>query len=126
MSFKIRFFQSLLMFSALVFLAGYLLFSTILKEFFAPVFYALIFYFMLLTLAGRLVLVKGDFEVPGNFNMRYFIVRWIKVFIHMIFIMVYLFIDRDNAPAFVLTFLAIYIIYSVFDVYTLSYYLKKK
>jgi hypothetical protein len=122
---KIKFFYSLIMFSALVFLMGYLLFSTLLKEYFLPVFYLLVFYFMLLTIAGRLVLIRGDRGIAGNFNVRYFFIRWMKVFCHLVFIIVYLFNDRENIPAFVLTFLGCYVLYSFFDVYTLSFYLKK-
>jgi hypothetical protein len=126
MSAKFKFLNSLLFYSALVFLTGYFIFSFFLREYFLPVFFVILFYFMLLTFAGRLILLSGSVEAPGKFNIRYFMVRWIKVFLHLMFIIIYLLIDRDNVFAFILTFLIIYILYSLFDIYTLSVYLKKK
>ncbi len=126
MSVKIKFFYSLIIFSALMLLSGYLFFSTVLKDYFLPVFYLLVFYFMLLTLSGRLVLMKSNPDKPGDFNTRYFLVRWMKVIMHLLFIVGYLLTDRENIPAFIITFLSCYIIYSVFDISTLSIYLKKK
>ncbi|MGF1584619.1 MAG: hypothetical protein ACFCUM_04810 [Bacteroidales bacterium] len=126
MSAKLKFLNSLLFFSALVFLTGYAVFSLLLRDYFLPVSFVILVYFILLTFAGRVILLSGSTEASGNFNIRYFMVRWIKVFFHLTFIVIYLFIDRDNAFAFILTFLAAYIIYSLFDVYTLGIYLKKK
>ena len=126
MSVKIKFFNSLILFSALVLLSGYILFSTLLKDYFLPVFYFFVFYFMLLTLSGRLFLINSNPDKPGDFNIRYFLVRWMKVIIHLIFIVVYLLTDRENIPAFIITFMTCYLIFSVFDIYTLSIYLKKK
>ena len=126
MSVKIKFFYSLIVFSALMLLSGYILFSTLLKDYFLPVFYLFVFYFMLLTLSGRLFLINSNPDKPGDFTTRYFLVRWMKVIMHLLFIVVYLLTDRENIPAFIFTFLTCYILFSVFDIYTLSIYLKKK
>jgi hypothetical protein len=126
MSAKFKFINSLLLFSALVFLMVYAIFSIFLREYFLPVFFVILFYFMLLTFAGRVILLSGSTEASGKFNIRYFMVRWIKIFLHLTFIIIYLLIDRDNAFAFILTFMSFYIIYSLFDIYTLGIYLKKK
>jgi hypothetical protein len=126
MSAKLRFINSLLLFSALVFLMGYVIFSFFLREYFLPVFFIILFYFILLTFAGRVIILSGSTEAPGNFNIRYFMVRWIKVLLHLTFIIIYLLIERENVFAFILTFMTIYILYSLFDIYTLGIYLKKK
>jgi hypothetical protein len=123
---KTKFASSLLLFSAIVYLSGIILFSFPLREYFLPVFYILVFYFMLLTLAGRLVMENTNVRSPAGFNTRYFLVRWVKVMLHLIFIIIYLLNDRDNILSFVLTFMTCYILYSIFDAYTLSIYLKKK
>lgn len=123
---KIRFIYSVIVFTALVFLIGSILFSTILKDFFLPVFIVLVFYFMLQSIAGRLFLEKTDFRKPGSFTTRYFIVRWLKVLMHLIFIVIFLLADGSNVLAFILTFIVCYILFSVFDIYTLSFYIKKK
>lgn len=126
MSAKLKFLNSLLFFSALVFLTGYAIFSLLIRDYFLPVSFVILFYFILLSFAGRVILLSGSTEASGKFNIRYFMVRWIKVLLHLTFIIIYLFNDRDNAFAFILTFLTIYILYSLFDVYTLGIYLKKK
>jgi hypothetical protein len=126
MSIKLRFLYWLILFSLLVFILVFFLFTAILSEKFLPVFYIVFPYFFVLTYAGRLLLIDEEKGLTANFNMRYFFVRWIKLFLHLIFIVIYLFNDSENIPAFILTFLGIYIFYSVFDVYTLSVYLQKK
>ncbi len=125
MSFKMRFFHSLILFSAIVSLLGFILFSTLLNDYFQPVYYLVLIYFILLTVAGRLVLLKNDFPKTGDFNNRYFIVRWAKVLLHLLFITIYLLIQRDNILAFILTFMTGYVLFSFYDIYTLSFYLKK-
>jgi hypothetical protein len=126
MSIKLRFLYWLILFSLLVFILVFFLFTAILNEKFLPVFYIVFPYFFVLTYAGRLLLIDEEKGLTSNFNMRYFFVRWVKLFLHLIFIVIYLFNDSENVPAFILTFLGIYIFYSVFDVYTLSVYLQKK
>ncbi len=126
MSARIRFFNSLLLFSALMFLTGFIFYSTFLSDYFLPVFYIFIFYFFLLTVAGRLFVMKSNPEKPGDFNIRYFIVRWAKVLLHLIFIVAYIINDKENILSFILAFLACYVLFSVFDIYTLSFSVKKK
>lgn len=121
----IRFIYWLILFSVLVFLTGYLLFNTLLKDYFLDVFYLFVFYFMLLTLAGRFIISKSEPGKPSSFNTRYFLVRWVKVLIHLILIIVYALNNRENVLSFVLVFMACYIMYSVFDIYSLNFYLKK-
>ncbi len=121
-----RFISALLLFSAVVFIIGFILFSTVFSDYFQPVFYFLIIYFIILSAGGRFILLKGKINKPANFNMRYFMVRWGKVLLHMTFIIIYLFNHRENVLAFILTFLAYYVVFSVFDIYTLNNYLKKK
>lgn len=122
---KMKFPVNLLLFSFSVFLAGILLFSTVLSEFFLPVFYLLMLYFPVLSIAGRLLLTIPQLRKPGDFNTRFFLVRWIKVLLHLVFIMVYIVNYRENALAFVLTFLTFYILFSAFDLYNLSSGMKK-
>ncbi len=122
----VSFFRSLLLLTALIYLTGFFLFSTVLNDHFMTVFYFLGLYFMLLSIAGRLIMVKSDMKKPGSFNVRYFLVRWVKVMLHMAFIVIYIVNDRENILAFILVFLACYLVYSVYDIYTLNSYVKKK
>ncbi len=123
---RMRYLVAVTLFSVIVLLIGLLLFSTILKDHFLPVFYLLVLYFLVLSLLGRLILLKSGDKHAGKFNTRYFLVRWSKVMLHMIIIVIYIVHDSENALAFVLTFLACYVLYSVFDIYTLNAELKKK
>lgn len=125
MTIKIRIVYSSIIFSTIVFLLGCLLFSTLLKSYFLPVFYFLVFYFMLVTFAGQMLVLKSDPRKIKSFNTRYFLARWIKVFIHLLFIVIYTLNDRENVLTFILGFMTCYVIYSVFDIYILNFYLKK-
>ncbi len=120
------FLKSALLFSAIIYLTGFILFTTVLSDYYLPVFNLLIFYFLTLTVLGRLVVMSSDMNKPNDFNTRYFFVRWLKMLIHLAFIVVYLLLDRDNVFPFILVFLTCYLVYSVFDIYTLNVYLKKK
>lgn len=126
MSKNFKFIISVFVFSALVFLTGFILFNTVLSEYSIPVFYLLVLYFMILTIGGRLVLSKTDMQKTGEFNNRYLLIRWGKVLIHLTFIIIYLINVNENILTFILTFMACYILYSIFDIYNLSFYLKKR
>jgi hypothetical protein len=120
-----KFARSLILFSALIWITGVFLFSTVLSDYFLPVFYFMAFYFLLLTFTGRIIIFKSDMKKPGDFNARYFMVRWGKVMLHLIFMVGYLLNDRDNIFPFIVVFMTGYLLYFTFDVYTLNYYLKK-
>jgi hypothetical protein len=120
-----KFARSLILFSALIWITGVFLFSTVLSDYFLPVFYFMAFYFLLLTFTGRIIIFKSDMKKTGDFNARYFVVRWGKVMLHLIFLVVYLLNDRDNIFPFIVVFMTGYFLYFVFDIYTLNYYLKK-
>jgi uncharacterized membrane protein YfcA len=120
-----KFVRSLILFSAMIWVTGFVLFSTVLEDYFLPVFYFMAFYFLLLTLTGRIIIHKSDMKKTADFNARYFMVRWGKVMLHLIFLVAYLLQDRDNIFPFVIVFLTGYFLYSIFDIYTLNYYLKK-
>jgi hypothetical protein len=120
------FMKTLLLFSAFIYIVGLLLFSTLLNDYFIRVFYFLGVYFILLSIGGRMLIAKSDMKKKADFNARYFLARWLKMLLHIIIIILYLLNDRENILTFVLTFMVIYLLYSIFDIYTLNHYLKKK
>jgi hypothetical protein len=120
------FLKSILLFSAAIWLTGFLLFTLLLRDHYLPVFNLLIIYFLTLSVVGRLVVANSDMSKSADFNNRYFFVRWLKMLLHLSFIIVYLLYNRENIFQFIIVFLTGYLLYSVFDIYTLNDYLKKK
>jgi hypothetical protein len=122
----ITFLKSILLFSAAIWLTGLLLFTLLLRDHYLPVFNFLIIYFLTLSVLGRMVVANSDMSKPADFNNRYFFVRWLKMLLHLAFIIVYLLYNRENIFPFIIVFLTGYLLYSIFDIYKLNEYLKKK
>jgi hypothetical protein len=120
------FLKSVLLFSAVIWLTGLLLFTTLLSDHYMPVFNLLLIYFLTLSVLGRMVVAGSNLNKPADFNNRYFFVRWLKMLFHLAFIIIYLLFERDNVLPFIVVFLTGYLLYSVFDIYSLNVYLKKK
>ncbi len=91
------------------------IFYFIIPQYYLPVFPAIILFFIATSIFVHVFLTKA-----GKKNMRQFSTYFmgsigIKLFIYMIFIIVYSLIDKENIINFVSQFFILYIIYTFFE-----------
>ncbi|MDE5419844.1 hypothetical protein L3049_17780 [Labilibaculum sp. DW002] len=97
-----------------------LMYLTILEPWFNYIFPFVILYFFLLSSFQHYKLLNSVKNNPRVFNTNYMAWFGIKLFAHLSFVIVYVLLDRANALSFVLYFGFCYIVYTAYDVVTLS------
>ncbi len=97
-----------------------LMYFTILEPWFNYIFPFVILYFFLLSSFQHYKLLLSIKNNPRNFNTNYMAWFGIKLFAHLCFVILYVLLDRANALVFVLYFGLCYIVYTTYDVVSLS------
>lgn len=102
-----------------------LLFTTILRDHYLNIFPVQFAVVALVTLLSHLRLMKTVRMNVMRFSTTYLATMSIKLFLYIIFILVCLLIDRSRAIDFVISFLILYIFFTIFEVIEISNFLKK-
>lgn len=77
------------------------------------------------TFLSHLRLMKSFDQNIRKFSTTFLSTMSVKLFIYMVFIIICLLVDRTQAVNFVLTFLALYLCFTTFEVIEISDFLKK-
>lgn len=91
--------------------------------------YALPFQFVLfyaVTLTVHYLLLKASEKGGGSFVTRFMLVSFLKLLLYIIVLVVYLYLNKSDAMRFAVPYLALYVLYSVFEIYSITSYSKKK
>ncbi len=96
------------------------LFLTVLKPWFSYIFPFVILYFFLFNSFQHFKLLKLSKGDPRIFHTNYMAWFGIKLFLNLSFVIVYVLLNRAQALSFVLFFAFCYVIYTTFEVITLS------
>lgn len=116
----------LLIFSLFIALIAFALYATVLSQFYLPVMPWVLLFFVLISLATHYILIKSGESRITKFSTSFMGVTSIKLFLYLIFIVVYLINDKSNALVFVISFFILYLLFTVFETSTLLKDLNKK
>lgn len=121
-----RFFLKKALYFSLVLIGiSLLLYDTLLKEFYLKAFPLQFGIVALMTVFSHLKLMNASERNPRKFSTTYLSIMSVRLLIYLVFILVCLLIDRTNAVNFVVTFLALYLAFTIFEVIEISNFLKK-
>ncbi len=122
-----RFFlKKALLFCSVLIGVSLLLYDTLLKEYYLKVFPLQFGIVALITLLSHLKLMNASERNPRKFSTTYLSIMSVRLLIYLVFILVCLLIDRTNAVNFVVTFLVLYLAFTIFEVIEILNFLKKK
>jgi hypothetical protein len=121
-----RFLLLEVLFTAFVSLGAYVIFSTIFSEYYLSVFWILLGLVAILTAVFHYSIVQIQEKQPVKFATRFMMVTGIKMMIYLVFITSYAFLNPDKAKAFLISFLILYLLYTVFEVILIVRYLKRR
>ena len=110
--------------SLILFITGFFLFMTILKEYFSFLFPVLLIVIFLITVLFHRYLIRSAGESNRKFPAKFLGATGIKMCLYMILIIIYVVFDKENVVPFLLVFMVIYIIFTVFEVISILNYLK--
>lgn len=111
-----KFLKGLTIFTLFILGVGALLFLTILKKQFLLIFpFVLLFYYLSTLLLHRYMLKITRNDV-SRFSFKFMMLSFFKMFIYIIFGVLYIIFDEDNAVNFLIVYLVLYVAYAVYEV----------
>jgi hypothetical protein len=119
------FYKKALLFCLVLIGISLLLFDSVLKNYYLnqyPLQFGLI---AVVTFFSHLKLMNAIEQNARRFSTTFLATMSIKLLIYIIFIIVCLLIDRSQAINFVVTFMVLYFIFTIFEVIEISNFLKK-
>jgi hypothetical protein len=111
-----QFIVKILIFTLIIYAVAEVLFTTVLKIWYFSAFPYLLLLIAVITAIGHLLIVKAAAQNMRRFTTAFMASVTLKLIVYLIFILVYLLIDRTHVIPFVSTFLAFYILFTIFEV----------
>ena len=121
-----RFLLRELLFTIFVAVVAFLLFSSLLTDYYLPIFWILLGVIAILTGIFHYSLIQIQENRSSKFSQKFMMVSGIKMMIYLVFITSYAFMNPEKATSFLISFFILYILYTVFEVILIVRYLKNK
>lgn len=111
-----KFIKGLTLYTLFILGIGSILFLTVFKHYFLIILpFVLLFYY-----TSTLVLHKFMLQISQNdisrFSFKFMMLSLIKMFIYIIFGVLYIVIDEENAVIFLVVYLILYVAYAIYEV----------
>jgi F0F1-type ATP synthase assembly protein I len=111
----LRYLKNLIVFTALLSLVAGILSFTLPKEYFVQQVWMILVYFMLVSALFYFILQRKQQE-PKKYIRTFLAGTTIKLFAHMIALIVFALADRDRAIPVIITFFSCYLLFTIFEV----------
>lgn len=121
-----KFFFKELVFTISVGIIAFILFNTILKTYYLPIFWILLATIAILTGILHHSILQISEKETSKFTSRFMMVTGIKMMIYLVFITSFVFLYPSQAKIFLISFFILYLLYTIFEVVLIVLYLKKK
>ena len=115
-----------LIFTILVAVAAYILFTSVLVNYYLPVFWILLGLIAALTGIFHFSILQTQEKGTSKFANRFMMVSGIRMMIYLVLITSYVFLNPTKATVFLISFFILYLLYTVFEVFLIVRYLKRK
>lgn len=102
--------------SLIVGVGGFYVLYSVLNSPITGVYPFLVCFVFTVTLFMHIILARAVNQKPAAFINRFMLGSSVKLFVYLIFMVVYALLKREQAVHFVLTFFLLYIIYTFYDI----------
>ena len=120
-----KFIITLLFIALIITVLGYGLFLFLIPQYYFPHFPVIPAFLLLVTIMVHVYLIKSSENNPRKFTSKYLGAMGLKMFIYLVFLVVFLFIDTAHAVPFLVSFLVTYAAFTLYEVISILNYLKK-
>ncbi len=120
-----KFIIKICLFTIVIFAVTAALFATILKDFYLSVYPYQILLIAIVTTIGHLWIIHASEQNTMKFTTAFMGSVTLKLMVYLFFMLIYLWIDRSQVVPFVLTFMILYLIFTVFEVSEVLRFIKK-
>ncbi|HAN18900.1 MAG: hypothetical protein A2X13_12110 [Bacteroidetes bacterium GWC2_33_15] len=115
-----------IVYTILIFIVSFILFQTVLKSYYLPAFWFLLLFIAGLTIAFHTFLIRISEKELSKFSSNFILISGVKMMIYLVFIIGYSFLNPKHAVIFLISFLVLYVLYTVFEVILIIAFLKRK
>lgn len=105
---------------------AFALFNSSLSDYYLSVFWALLALISVLTAIVHFSLLKTEEKDSSKFATKFMTASGIKMMIYLVVITSYSFLNPSKAKVFLISFIVLYLIYTIFEVFHIVKHLKKK
>lgn len=105
--------------SVILGLVSWLVFSKVIPQFYLPAFPFLILFFAGFTILIHYYQLKMAKKNMAKFTRSNMLVTFIKLFLYSVVAIVFIATDRNNAKVFVVYFVLLYVVFTIYEVFSL-------
>ena len=120
-----KFVLKISLFTLTIFIISAALFTTVLKTFYLSVFPIQLLLIATITTMGHLWVIRSADQNPMKFTTAFMASVTLKLLVYLFFMLIYLLIDHSEVISFILTFIALYIAFTIFEVIQVLKFIKK-
>jgi hypothetical protein len=111
-----KFIKGLTIYTLIILSVGVFLFLTVFKNYFLLILpFVLLFYYVSTLILHKFMLQISQKDI-SRFSFKFMMLSLIKMFIYIIFGVLYIVIDEENAVIFLVVYLILYVAYAVYEV----------
>ena len=111
-----RYLKNVIVFGALLSLVAGILSFTLPVKYFVPQVWLILVYFMLISVVFHLILLRKQKDDPKKYIRAFMAGTTIRLFIHIIVLLIMALTFRDKAIPLIITFFSCYLLFTVFEV----------
>lgn len=111
-----RYLKNVIVFGALLSLVAGVLSFTLPDKYFVPQVWLILVYFIVISAVFQLVLLQKQKGEPKKYVRAFMAGTTVRLFIHIIAILVFAFLNRDKAIPIIITFFSCYLLFTIFEV----------
>jgi hypothetical protein len=115
----------IIIFTIIIFSITAALFSTLLKNYSLDSYPYLILLIATVTTIGHLLIIRASEKNAMKFTTAFMASVTFKLMVYLFFMLIYLVIDHSQVISFVLTFMSLYIVFTIFEVIQVLSFIKK-
>lgn len=117
-----RFLKKLMVYSGILAILSIGAFISFPANYFSPAYPYLFLFFIVTTLTGYWLIIRSAYEKPVRFINTYLLVTVVKLLVFTGILVVYILLNKKDALPFGLSFLILYLLFTVFEVISLVSY----
>jgi hypothetical protein len=111
-----KFIKGLTLYTLLILILGVILFLTVLKNYFLPILPVVLLFYYISTLILHKFMLQISQKDISRFSFKFMMLSLIKMFIYIVFGVLYIVIDEENAVIFLIVYLILYVAYAIYEV----------
>lgn len=104
---------------------GYFLFAGVFNPYYQVILPFVLLFIFLFTTVIHTILLKTARKKPKKLVNRFLMLTGLKMMIYLLFMIIYLVISKQDSAPFLLTFLIVYLVFSIFEILSILSHLKR-